>query len=82
MRFYGLIFALLAAIALAQDQQNYINVPREGFNAQAGQPITITWSNPSSGTVTIRLTQGNVNAPGSGVELAGKLISILVLNTN
>lgn len=64
MRFIGLIFALLAAICLAQSQQNYINVPPGNFNAVAGQPITITWSNPSSGDVTIRLSQsGSSNGP-------------------
>lgn len=78
MHLIGLILALWATISFAQTQQNYINVPSSGFNAVAGQPLTITWSNPSSGTVTIRLTQGNVNSPNSGVVLEGKSISALL----
>lgn len=74
MRFFGLICATLAAVCLAQTQPNYINVPEGGFNAVAGQPITITWSNPSSGTVTIRLTQGDNLLPGDGVVLASEYV--------
>lgn len=37
---------------------------------QQGQSFTITWSNPSSGNVDIRLTQGNVVSPGSGIQLS------------
>ncbi|KAK5941468.1 hypothetical protein PMZ80_006747 [Knufia obscura] len=70
MRFFGLIFSALAAIALAQTQPNYINIPQGGLNVVAGQPFTITWQNPSSGDVTIRLTQGNnIDAAEAGIEL-------------
>lgn len=71
MRFFGLLFASLASVCFAQTAPNYINVPNGGFDVVAGQPITITWSNPTSGTVTIRLTQGSNLAPGSG-EALGK----------
>lgn len=79
MRLTGLVLALWATITLAQSsgQQNYINVPSSGFDASAGQPITITWQNPSSGTVTIKLTQGNVQSSSDGVVLACKIISSL-----
>jgi len=63
------LFAVLAALALAQTQQNYINYPSTGFGAQAGQQLTITWQNPSSSTVTIRLTQGTVASPSDGQVL-------------
>lgn len=64
MRFYGLIFALLAAITFAQ--QNVINNPVTGWDISAGSSVTITWTMPSSGTVSIRLTQGGNIQPGSG----------------
>jgi len=72
MRFSGLIFAVVAAVALAQTstQPNYINVPQGGFAVVAGQPFTITWQNPSSGDVNIRLTQGNNIEPGAGIDLS------------
>ena len=71
MRIFGLIFALLAAIVLAQDNSNYINVPQGGFAIVAGQPFTITWQNPSSGQVNIRLTQGNnIDASKAGIDLS------------
>ena len=73
MKLYGFIFALLAALTFAQNQENYINVPQGGFNIVAGQPFTITWSNPSSGTVTISLTQGNLVEPGDGITLSKSL---------
>lgn len=73
MRFFQtFLFALLAAVAYAQSLNNYINYPTNGFNAQAGQQLTITWENPSPGTVTIRLTQGTVTGPGSGQVLIGE----------
>ncbi|KAK5106211.1 hypothetical protein LTS08_000329 [Lithohypha guttulata] len=64
MRFYGLIFALLAAITFAQ--QNVINNPVTGWDVSTGSSVTITWTMPSSGTVSIRLTQGGNIEPGSG----------------
>lgn len=70
MRFSGLIFALLAAVTFAQTKPNYINVPNGGFNVVAGQPFTITWQNPSSGDVNIRLTQGEIIEPGAGIDLS------------
>lgn len=63
MRFFAIVFAFLAALCLAQDQQNYINVPVGNFNAVAGQPFTLTWQNPSTSTVTIRLYQGGTAGP-------------------
>lgn len=74
MRFFQTILLVAsAALALAQQlQTNYINVPVNGFNAVAGQSITITWQEPSSSTVTIRMVQGGNTTPNSGYLLACK----------
>lgn len=65
MRFFAPLLAFLVAVVTAQ-QNNAINIPNGGLNPVAGQPFTITWSNPSGGTVSIYLTQGNTVLPGQG----------------
>jgi hypothetical protein len=69
MRFWTYAVALFASLALAQ--QNAINIPGSALDVTAGQPTTITWQNPSSGTVTIKLQQNDNNiTPNSGIVLA------------
>lgn len=67
MRLVAPVLAALAAIAYAQ--QNAINVPLGGLQIYAGKPNTITWSDPSSGTVTIKLQQGSDITPQTGIVL-------------
>jgi hypothetical protein len=56
MHFVAPFVALFAAVAFAA--QNAINIPPGGLIITANVPTTITWSDPSSGTVTIKLQQG------------------------
>jgi hypothetical protein len=64
-----LILAFYAALAFAQN--NKINVPagQNTLTVIAGQLTTITWTDPSSGTVTIKLQQPPIT-PGGGYVLA------------
>lgn len=64
-----LILAFYAALAFAQN--NKINVPagRSTLTVIAGQLTTITWTDPSSGTVTIKLHQPPIT-PDGGYVLA------------
>jgi hypothetical protein len=73
MRFlYTVAAALLAAVATAQ-QNNAISIPEGSstLSVTAGQPLVIDWTNPSSGTVTIKLVQDPIT-PDSGFVLACK----------
>ena len=73
MRFlYTAVAALCAAVVAAQNN-NAISVPegQSTLDVTAGQPLTIQWSNPSSGTVTIKLQQQPVT-PDGGIVLACK----------
>jgi hypothetical protein len=73
MRFaFAAVAALCAAIVSAQNN-NAISIPAGAatLDVTAGQPLTIEWSNPSDGTVTIKLQQDPVT-PDSGVVLACK----------
>jgi hypothetical protein len=77
MRFFTAAVALFASLALAQ--QNAINIPagQSTLDITAGSPQTITWSNPSSGTVTIKLQESGPNiTPDSGIVLACELTLI------
>src|SRR5271154_5502198 len=65
-----LFIYLLAILQKAIAQENIIDVPPGGLVVTAGQPFTITWSNPSSGTVTIKLQQGSAITPTSGTVVA------------
>lgn len=65
-----LALAFYTAVAFAQNStNNIINIPANGLNVVAGQAITITWSDPSSSTVTIKLQQTDIT-PTSGFVLA------------
>jgi hypothetical protein len=65
-----LALAFYTAVAFAQNStNNIINIPANGLNVVAGQTITITWSDPSSSTVTIKLQQTDIT-PTSGFVLA------------
>lgn len=68
MRFVLLLLPLLAAVVAAQ--QNAINVPSGGLQIVANDPVTITWSDPSEGTVTIKLQQAPNITPDTGLVLA------------
>jgi hypothetical protein len=63
-----LALAFYAAVAFAQSNQ--INIPASGLNIVAGQATTITWSDPSNSTVTIKLQQAPNITPTSGYVLA------------
>ncbi|RMZ78506.1 hypothetical protein DV737_g3813, partial [Chaetothyriales sp. CBS 132003] len=73
MRFFTTAVALFASFALAlAEANNAIDIPsgQSTLDVTAGQPVTITWSNPSSGTVTIKLQQSGSNiTPDSGIVL-------------
>ena len=69
MRFVSLLLPLLVAGVTAQ--QNAINVPAGGLQIVANRPVTITWSDPSDGTVTLKLQQAPDITPESGIVLAG-----------
>ena len=54
-------------------QTNTINIPagQSSLEITAGQPQTVTWTNPSSGTVTIKLQESGPNiGPDTGIVLA------------
>lgn len=73
MRFFATIAtALLATLVAAQN--NAISIPEGSstLSVTAGQPLVIDWTNPSSGTVTIKLVQQPIT-PDSGIVLACKL---------
>jgi hypothetical protein len=67
-----LILAFYATLTLAQN--NSINIPagQSTLSVIAGQLTTITWSNPSSGTVTIKLQQPPIT-PDSGYVLGSMI---------
>ena len=72
MRFlYTAVAALCAVVVSAQN--NAINVPegQSTLDVTAGSSLTITWTNPSSGTVTIKLQQDPI-PPDGGITLACK----------
>lgn len=64
-----LILAFCAAFAFAQNNQISIPAGQTTLTVTAGQPLTIDWTNPSSGTVTIKLQQAPNITPDSGVVL-------------
>ncbi|KAK4942940.1 hypothetical protein LTR10_017324 [Elasticomyces elasticus] len=70
MRFFTTaVTALCAGIVAAQN--NAISVPsgESTLAVTAGQPLTLQWTNPSSGTVTIKLQQDPIT-PNGGITLA------------
>lgn len=71
MRFSLATIAFYAALVLGQE--NAINIPsgESTLDVTAGQPTTITWTNPSDGTVTIRLQySGTDQLADSGIVVA------------
>jgi hypothetical protein len=64
-----LTLAFYAAVAFAQN--NKINIPAGAstLDVVAGKELTITWSDPSSSTVTIKLQQAPIT-PTTGYVLA------------
>jgi len=72
MRFLATaIIALCAGVVTAQN--NAISVPsgQSTLDVTAGQTLKLQWTNPSSGTVTIKLQQDPIT-PDSGITLACK----------
>jgi hypothetical protein len=63
------VAVLFAGIVAAQN--NAISVPagQSTLDVTAGQPLSIEWTNPSSGTVTIKLQQDPIT-PDGGITLA------------
>lgn len=83
MRFTLATIALYAALVLGQE--NAINIPggESTLDVTAGQATTITWTNPSDGTVTIQLQYaGNDQLAGSGITLACKPPLFAVMNSH
>jgi len=74
MKYIAPLLALVAAV-LAQ-KNNAINIPVGGLQVTAGQPITITWTDPSSSTVTIKLQQGSGVTPETGITVLSKFLPI------
>lgn len=78
MRFSAVsLLAVLAALARAQgsfgSDQNPFSIPSEGFNATAGQKLTLNWSPTTSSTITLVLRSGNdINDLAKGVTIACK----------
>ncbi|KAK6379681.1 hypothetical protein LTS17_005753 [Exophiala oligosperma] len=70
MRFFSTAVAALCAAVVAA-QNNAISVPggQSTLDVTAGKPLTIDWTNPSSGTVTIKLQQDPIT-PNGGITLA------------
>jgi len=70
MRFLATaVVALCASVVAAQN--NAISVPsgQSTLDVTAGQSLTLQWTNPSSGTVTIKLQQDPIT-PEGGITLA------------
>ena len=83
MRFTLATIALYAALVLGQE--NAINIPsgESTLDVTAGQSTTITWTNPSDGTVTIQLQYaGNDQLADSGITLACKQPLVALLNSH
>lgn len=73
MRFTLATIALYAALVFGQE--NAINIPsgESTLDVTAGEPTTITWTNPSDGTITIRLQYaGTDQLADSGIVVACK----------
>lgn len=73
MRFSLATIAFYAAYVLAQSGENAISIPggQSTLDVTAGQSVTIQWTNPSDGTVTIRLQNaGTDQLADSGIVLA------------
>ncbi|KAL6241258.1 hypothetical protein RBB50_011937 [Rhinocladiella similis] len=70
MRFFSTAVAALCAAVVAA-QNNAISVPsgQSTLDVTAGKPLTIQWTDPSSGTVTIKLQQDPIT-PDGGITLA------------
>jgi hypothetical protein len=66
------IAPFLALVAAAFAQNNAINIPAGGLQVTAGQSFTITWTDPSSSTVTIKLQQGSGVTPNTGITILSK----------
>ncbi|KAF7505428.1 hypothetical protein GJ744_000974 [Endocarpon pusillum] len=65
-----IVLAFAALVAAQGGNNNAINNPASGIQAEAGQPLTLTWTNPSSGTVTIKIqTSGDIQ-PTDGIVVA------------
>merc|ERR1712230_6367 len=74
MRFSLATISFYAALVLGQE--NAINIPsgESTLDVTAGQPTTITWTNPSDGTVTIRLQySGTDQLADSGIVVASSV---------
>ncbi|KAF2229488.1 hypothetical protein EV356DRAFT_510856 [Viridothelium virens] len=78
MRFLSVsLLPLLAALACAQgsfsSDQNPFSIPSDGFNATAGQKLTLNWSPTTSGTVSLVLRTGEGNDLEKGVSIASNI---------
>ncbi|KAK2795539.1 hypothetical protein FQN50_009723 [Emmonsiellopsis sp. PD_5] len=64
-----LAVSALAAVVAAQD--NAFNVPKGGYQFEAGKPTTLSWEPSTDGTVSLRLQKGDGTSftPGSGMVI-------------
>jgi hypothetical protein len=81
MRFITTAVAALCAAVVAA-QNNAISVPagQSTLDVTAGQPLTLEWTDPSSGTVTIKLQQDPIT-PDGGITLACKSLASLCIRS-
>ncbi|KAL9086704.1 MAG: hypothetical protein Q9165_007023 [Trypethelium subeluteriae] len=78
MRFLSVsLLPLLAALACAQgsfsSDQNPFSIPSDGFNATAGQKLTLNWSPTTSGTVSLVLRTGTGNDLEKGISIVSNI---------
>ncbi|KIX01651.1 uncharacterized protein Z518_09377 [Rhinocladiella mackenziei CBS 650.93] len=76
MRFLYAAVAALCAVVVSAQENNAISIPagQSTLDVTAGSPLTIEWTNPSSGTVTIKLQQEPIT-PESGITLASGILA-------
>ncbi len=82
MRLLATVGALCAAVFSVSAANNAISVPagQSTLDVTAGQDLTIDWTDPSSGTVTIKLQQDPIS-PDGGITLACKFETSLCYST-
>lgn len=64
------LLAVLAQAFVVFAQDNSFNVPSGGYNATAGQSLTLNWTPTSSGNVDLILRSGASNDLSSGAYIA------------
>jgi hypothetical protein len=68
--FTCLAVSALAAVAAAGSNANPFNIPSGGYTFTVGKATTLTWNPTTSGTVSLRLQQGEVTTATDGTAIA------------